>query len=603
MALIKRLRFLLYSAGYDDAEKHKATMGITVLPEEVVARIAAGEAVERPASAVKELVENAIDAGASSVHVESLAGGKQLIRVSDNGAGIPGQEIELAFKRHATSKLRATEDLEDLSTLGFRGEALASIAAVSHTTIITRHRQDPMGISLRLHGGQIRHQRPIGAPAGTVVAVENLFFNTPARLKFLKADRTEKRNIQGVVTRYAMAYPHIAFTLKQDEREQFRSSGRGELADVVAGVIGPARFKRMIAVDSAGPPRIGQAAIALRGFASLPDLTRSDRSRIVLFVNGRAIQDNALSHAVTQAYEGMIKSGTFPYAVLLISLPTDFVDVNVHPTKAQVRFRDPSQVFSTVQRAVRQALLEADLEACDGDPWRASGFTHDAIDYRRPAPAWANAAKEDAFHDADLPYIPDRAEPPDKPRTLPILRVVGQIGAMYIVAEGPAGLYLIDQNAAHERILYEQMREEQSAASLVAEPVIDSQTVLLSPEHDIVLGECAEPLSRLGFEIEAFGPHTYIFRSLPKALASARLADVLPGMLEHLSHTDKGTDAALAALAAAAAVKSGQILSTEEMRSLVSQLERCASPTQSPAGSATLIRLTRDQLALEFQRA
>lgn len=578
-------------------------MAIIVLPEEVIARIAAGEAVERPASAVKELIENAIDAGASSVHVESMAGGKQLIRVSDNGAGIPGLEIELAFKRHATSKLRATEDLGDLSTLGFRGEALASIAAVSQTTIITRHRDDPMGISLRLNGGQIDHQRPIGAPAGTVVAVENLFFNTPARLKFLKADRTEKRNIQAVVTRYAMAYPHIAFTLKQDEREQFRSSGRGDLADVVAGVFGRAHFKRMIAIESSSPARIAQATIAVRGYTSLPDLTRSDRSRIVLFVNGRAIQDNSLSHAVTQAYEGMIKSGTFPFAVLLISLPTDFVDVNVHPTKAQVRFREPSQVFSTVQRAVRQALLEADIDESDADYWRTVGFTNETIDYQPTAPSFAGTAKEDFFHDADLGYIPETADAPAKPRTLPILRVVGQIGAMYVVAEGPVGLYLIDQNAAHERILYEQMRDEQRAGSPLAEPVSDSQTVLLSPEHDIVLGECAEVLSELGFEIETFGPHTYVFRALPKLIASSRLADGFPRILEQLSRTDKGKEAALAAIAAVAAVKSGQILSLEEMQTLVAQLERCSSPFASPSGNTTLIRLTREQLALEFRRA
>ncbi len=578
-------------------------MAIIVLPEEVVARIAAGEAVERPASAVKELIENSIDAGASSVHVESIAGGKQLIRVSDNGAGIPGREIELAFTRHATSKLRATEDLEDLSTLGFRGEALASIAAVSQTKIITRHRADPMGMSLRMNGGLIRHQIPIGAPAGTVVAVENLFFNTPARLKFLKADRTEKRNIQQVVTRYAMAYPQIAFTLKQDEREQFRSSGRGDLADVVAAVLGPNHFKRMIVIRSAGPARIGKATIAVRGYASLPDLTRSDRSRIVHFVNGRAIQDNTLSHAVTQAYAGLIKAGTFPFAVLMISLPAEFVDVNVHPTKAQVRFREPSQVFSTVQRAVRQALLAADVDESHADQWAAAGYTNERIDYSPPRAPFVGIAEEDFFHDADLGSIPERAEAPVKPRTLPILRVVGQIGAMYIVAEGPAGLYLIDQQAAHERILFEELREEWRAGELSAEPVVDSQTILLSPEHDSLLGECAQVLSELGFEIEPFGPHTYIFRALPRVIASARLADSFPGILENLSRQGKGTEAALAVLAAVAAVKSGQILATEEMQTLVAQLERCPSPFESPSGNSTLIHLTREQLAVEFRRA
>ncbi len=580
-------------------------MAINILPEEVIARIAAGEAVEGPASAVKELIENSIDAGAASVHVETKAGGKQLVRVSDNGAGIPSMEIELAFKRHATSKLRVTEDLEDLSTLGFRGEALASIAAVSQSTIITRHRDDPMGIRLRLNGGQIRHQSAIGAPAGTVVTVENLFFNTPARLKFLKTDRTEKRNIQQILTRYAMAYPKIAFTLKQDGREQFRSSGRGELADVVAEVFGRAHFKRMIAIAGEQRARIAQAAIAVRGYISLPDLTRSDRSRIVLFVNGRAVQDNALSHAVSQAYEGMIKPGAFPFAVLLISLPTDFVDVNVHPTKAQVRFREPRQVFSTVQRTARQALLAADVADVDefnADKWTAAGFSNESIDYRRPAPPYAGAGTDD-FHDADLGSIPVRADSPDKPRTLPILRVVGQIGALYIVAEGPVGLYLIDQNAAHERILYEQTREAWRAGCLASQQIDDSQTVLLSPEHDNVLGECAAVLCELGFEIEPFGPHTYVFRALPEVFAATRLADSFPNMLEHLRQNGCAADEAIAALAAGAAVKSGQILSMQEMQTLVAQLERCPSPLAAPSGRTTLIRLTREQLALEFRRA
>lgn len=581
-------------------------MTIIELPEEVIARIAAGEAVERPASAVKELVENAIDAGATSVHVEAQAGGKALMRVSDNGAGIPAGQIELAFKRHATSKLRATEDLQELSTLGFRGEALASIAAVSRSTIITRHRADAMGISLRINAGQIISQSAIGAPAGTVVAVENLFFNTPARLKFLKAERTEKRNIQQVVTRYAMAYPQIAFVLKQDDREQFRSSGRGSLADVVAGVFGGNHFKRMIAIEQAGRARIGTADIAVRGYISLPDLTRGDRSRIALFVNGRAIQDNALSHAVTQAYEGLIKAGAFPFAALMISLPTDFVDVNVHPTKAQVRFRDPSLVFSTVQRAARQALLEADIEESHAQQWVAAGFTNEHIDYARPAPSFSARDEYEDFHDADLGHIPEAAGAPDKPRTLPILRVVGQIGALYIVAEGPAGLYLIDQNAAHERILYEELQAERRAGCLKGEPVSDSQTILLSPEDDKRLAGCAGLLSEMGFEIEAFGPRTYVFRAMPKVLAAARLADALPNLLNMMScagDSNDDADNALAALAAVAAIKRGQVLTMPEMQTLVAQLERCQSPFASPQGHATLIRLSREQLAEEFQRA
>ena len=261
-------------------------MAIHVLPEEVVARIAAGEAVERPASVAKELIENAIDAGASSIHVEVAGGGRQLLRVSDNGAGIPDEEINLAFRRHATSKLRNLEDLEALTTLGFRGEALASIAAVSQATIITRQREGSAGIRLNLDGGALRHQERIGAPAGTVITIENLFFNTPARLKFLKSDTTEKRHIHWVAARYAMAYPGIAFVLKQDGRERFRSSGNGDLADVVSRAMGLKAFKNMVAVDCLEQSRLGRPRIQVAGFTSLPAISRASRDRIIFFVNG-----------------------------------------------------------------------------------------------------------------------------------------------------------------------------------------------------------------------------------------------------------------------------------------------------------------------------
>ena len=257
-------------------------MPIQLLPEEVVARIAAGEAVERPASAVKELIENAIDAGATSIHVEAAAGGRQLLRVTDNGSGIPQAEIALAFKRHATSKLQDADDLQAVQTLGFRGEALASIAAVSHTSIVTRHRDEKMGVNLRFEGGVTPHQRSVGVPAGTVVTIENLFFNTPARLKFLKSDSTESRRIHWVVARYAMAYPDIAFVLKQGNRERFRSSGSGELADVIAKAFGLEEFKAMIAVDATRDSPPGSPTDSSIGFyfttAVEPRFSRSHHS-------------------------------------------------------------------------------------------------------------------------------------------------------------------------------------------------------------------------------------------------------------------------------------------------------------------------------------
>ena len=577
-------------------------MSIEVLPDEVVARIAAGEAIERPASAAKELIENAIDAGATSIHIEAESGGRRLLRVTDNGSGILNAQIELAFKRHATSKLRAAEELQGLTTLGFRGEALASIAAVSQATIVTRHRDEKMGISLNLYGGAIQHQQSVGVPAGTAVSIENLFFNTPARLKFLKSETTEKRQIHWVVARYALAYPGIAFALKQDGRERFRSFGSGELADVVAKVFGLKESKNMVEIDSVEQPRPGRSLLRVAGFTSLPPMSRSSRDRIILFVNGRAVQDSTLNHAITQAYDGLLKSGAYPLAVILISTPVDFVDVNVHPTKAEVRFRDSQQIFVAVQRAVREALVVSGDGAATEDLWSTSGFSQDYIEYQHPLPPWRRLAADELFDDDGLEHIPDVAESPSKARTLPVLRVVGQVGATYVISEGPAGLYLVDQNAAHERVLYQRLSEELAAGGISTFSLTESQTILISPENTALLNELGPLFVALGFEIEKFGPNAFVVRRAPKLVTGTHVADLLPQMLDYLRDSAKTREDAISALAIVAAIRSGQILQPEEMQSLIAQLERCPTPLMSPSGRKTLIHQSREQLADEFQR-
>ncbi|MCY3831542.1 MAG: DNA mismatch repair endonuclease MutL [Chloroflexi bacterium] len=577
-------------------------MTIEVLSDAVVGRIAAGEAIERPASVAKELIENAIDAGARSIHVEVESGGQRLLRVSDNGAGIRAGEIELAVKRHATSKLRGLDELQRLRTLGFRGEALASIAAVSRATIVTRRRDEPIGVSLQVEGGLVERQRSVGAPAGTVVSIENLFFNTPARLKFLKSETTEKRHIHWVVTRYAMAYPDISFALRQDGRERFRSSGGGELADVLAKAFGLKEFKRMVAVKSVEQRRKGRLGIDVEGYVSLPPLSRASRDRIVFFVNGRAIQDSALSHAITQAYDGLLKAGAFPFAVLLLTVPPDFVDVNVHPTKAEVRFRDSQLVFVAAQRAVREALLQSADAAAAADLWTAAGFGEGAIAYQQPRPAWRNLAADDLFDDAGLEAIPDIAAAPAHPRTLPVLRVVGQVGAAYIIAEGPAGLYLVDQNAAHERVLYQKLAAEAANGGVESALLSESQAVLLSPDDSELLSELASLFARMGFEIEVFGPNSFVIRRSPRMLAERQAADFIPQMLDSLRQAERTAEGAAAALAAAAAIRSGQILTQDEMQALIAQLERCPQPFASPQGRKTFIHLSREELADEFRR-
>jgi DNA mismatch repair protein MutL len=598
-------------------------MTIRVLSDLVVAQIAAGEVVERPASVVKELVENSLDAGANHLRIEISGGGRKRIRISDDGIGILPDEVELAFHRHATSKLQTTEDLLRIETLGFRGEALASIASVSQVSISTRHQNTPMGTLLHLEGGEIVRHQSVGAPVGTVITVENLFYNTPARLKFLKKENTEKRQIALFVTRYAMAYPHVKFILEQDGREVFRTSGSGQLADVLVAALGLDSFKNMVEVSAQEENREDRYT-AITGYTSVPNLHRADRNHITLFVNGRWLQDTRLSYAVTQAYHTFLMTGRFPVSVLMIRLPTFEVDVNVHPTKAEVRFRDTDQVFAAVQRAVRRAVIDlAQTPAMRGG--RFAGLTSRDTHL----PSWAantyqNQLNMDlplentgqhrrqslltpATDDFDPTAIPDGIGVPAKPRTLPILRVVGQVGATYIVAEGPSGVYLIDQHAAHERILYEQFMEEHNRHEKAAQLTLTAQTINLPPPEARLLEENFDILHSIGFDLEPFGPNTYVIRSVPALLADESPLEVLGGILADLEVGNQPGQASIeekiiTRVCKQAAVKAGQILSVDEMQNIIRQLERCQSPHTCPHGRPTMLHLTGEQLAREFGR-
>jgi DNA mismatch repair protein MutL len=603
-------------------------MPIHILPEVVAAQIAAGEVVERPASVVKELVENALDAGANSITVEIESGGRQLIRVSDDGTGIPAEEAALAFARHSTSKLETVDDLSRIRTLGFRGEALASIAAVSRTTLVTRHHQESTGAEVQVEGGEVRYGRPAGAPVGTVVSVENLFFNTPARLKFLKAESTERRHIMQLITRYAMAYPDVRFRLVQDRLDQFHSTGSGDLADVLVEAFGLETFKEMLEVSPQPPSRADLPPIDVYGFTSTPGTSRSNRGHIVLFVNGRSVTDQSLTYAVVQAYHTLLPSGRYPVAVLLITLPPEEVDVNVHPTKAEVRFRVPDAVFAAVQRAVRRAVVDqAPVPGVQGDPYQTTGTPawsaqrdfddHDFVPPRpsqlqmgfdTPDPGRYRQQQPDAgrlsSHDTEIPAGPGQ---PPRPRTLPVLRVIGQVGATYVVAEGPAGLYLVDQHAAHERILYEQFMAQQAAMEKVAQYALPMMTVELSPSAAALVEEYLDLLAGLGFSLELFGTNTFRVRSLPAMLADQDPAQVIGALVEDLeSGTGPGEttleEKLVRRVCKAAAVKAGQVLSYDEMLGLIQQLERCESPRTCPHGRPTMLHISGEDLARQFGR-
>jgi DNA mismatch repair protein MutL len=584
-------------------------MPIRILADEVAAKIAAGEVIERPASVVKELIENAIDAGATTVQIGIGQAGRRLIRVADDGCGIPAAEVEMAFARHATSKLQTVEDLDHIRTLGFRGEALASIAAVSQVTLLTCVGGEQIGTRLYVEGSHVSRRESYGHPRGTTVSVENLFYNIPARLKFLRSDATERKHIDALVTRYAMAYPHLRFSLEHDSRLAFRSTGSGSLHDVLIEIYGLETAQAMIAVG--GEVEEGEGHVRVSGYVSQPDVHRATREQITLFVNGRWIQDRGLNFAVEQAYHTLLPAGRHPLAVLQISLPSEQVDVNVHPTKSQVKFQRHNAVFRAVQRNVREVLLSKSPIPEVGRPsarWGREGWQE-----RRGMLVGAGA--EQVAMDLDRPsgerteqgWFDDRTQSPGQRGKLPPLRVIGQLAQTYIIAEGPAGMHLIDQHAAHERVLYEKLLAQRASANVSVQTLLEPLAVELTPAQAEELEMWVEPLYELGFEIEPFGGNTVLIRALPAILARTDIRQTLTSILDELSVGEEPlADDAHARLAAAAckrgAIKAGQTMSLEEMRSLIAQLEQATSPRTCPHGRPTMILLSQGWVEREFGR-
>jgi len=604
-------------------------MPIRVLSDQLASQIAAGEVVERPASVVKELIENALDAGAKTVNVEIRGGGRQLIQIADDGCGIPADEVETAFLRHATSKLATADDLESVSTLGFRGEALAAVAAVSQVTAVSRAEGQQAGVRLTLEGAKRVSRETVGAPQGTVIAVANLFYNVPARLKFLKSVTTEKRLIDEYVTRYALAYPDVRFRLSHDSRITFQSSGSGRLTDVVTAVYGPDTAKQLLALDDRDVPDAeaqdaGQSEtpddgkIHVSGYAGPPSLHYSNRKQIILFVNGRWIRDNSLTYAVIQAYHTLLPTGRYPMAIVFLDVPAESVDVNVHPAKTEVRFRQANSAFGAVQRAVRKTIV--------GDS--PVPHTHFAS---LQSSGWSTAPERGAFGRRDedvgqsslnLDWKPPAAvvngesqasspQPNLGGQGLPIMRVVGQVGAAYIIAEGPEGLYLIDQHAAHERILFEQFMDrwqaDQGDEGIVAQGLVSGVAVHVTPNQATLLNEQLDLLAHIGFQVEPFGPDAFMVRTIPALLSKLDPARALLDVIDELEHDEKPLFSAIEArlilrVCKSAAVKAGQSLSMREMEAMVRQLEECDSPHTCPHGRPTLIHLSASQLAKEFGR-
>ena len=586
-------------------------MPIRLLPTDVASRIAAGEIVERPASVVKELVENSLDATATEISVEIRAGGVEYIRVTDNGLGIPSSQVEVAFQRFATSKVSDAEDLESISTLGFRGEALPSIAAVSSVSLVTRTAGEEAGVRLRVADGNVLDRERLGASTGTSVEVRNLFGSFPARRKFLRTVATEASRIQALVTRFALAYPEVRFRMERDGSEVFQGGGSGELREVIGSVYGLDVAEAMLEL---APSRDAEDELEplVWGMVGPPSLDRANRSYMSFFANRRWVQNRMLGFAVEQAYHGFMRERRYPLAVVNVTLPHREIDVNVHPAKSEVRFRREGRVFSAVQQAVRSALMARSP---------VPELTHS----QRAAPHTSAAPRGPAFWPVQpfagvAPRLPGEIEgpgatetdgaPPAEPRpsfrqALPVLRVLGQVQNTYIVAEGPDGMYLIDQHAAHERVVFERVRAEVSSQQTRSQSLLEPATVEITPHQQEVMQSQGGLVARLGFRIEPFGTDTFLLRGVPGLLSDGdpgqALLDVLDLMAEG-GGFESWEERAAYSIACHSAIRAGKTLSHQEMSELVRQLEECRQPNTCPHGRPTSIHMSSGHLEREFGR-
>ncbi len=560
---------------------------IRVLDRSTAMLIAAGEVVERPASVVRELVDNSIDALASRIRVEIEQGGRRLIRVRDNGTGMSHEDARLAFESHATSKIASAADLGRITTLGFRGEALPSIARVAKVTMLTRERDALEGTKVVVEGGRLVEHAPAGCPPGTSVQVERLFFNTPARRKFLRSSATETSAVASLLTRYMLAFPEIHFEFVRDGR-----------ATVVPAAEPKARIARLYGARVAGKLHEFSAErgeCRVHGFVSPPELARATRAEQYLFVNRRYVRSRLLSEALAEACRSLLPQGRHPMVFVFLELPPEQVDVNVHPAKLEVKFR--------AEDRLRELLSEALAEALRGSRKSPAAEPRQQV---LGAGAGARAAGVPAEHrvrEAAASYRAQRAEhAPEE------LRALAQLHATYILAESSRGLVLIDQHAAHERVLFERFMKELQQGRLRKQELLAPVLVELSPREGALLEENLDMLTELGLEIERFGEGSYIVKAVPAALGDApkeEVSQVVRSLVDAVAVKDerRRREEAVYRIACRNAVKAGEHLTIEEMETLISQLRRCTSPATCPHGRPTMFCLELREIERRFGRS
>ena len=550
---------------------------IRMLPPEVADAIAAGEVVERPASVVKELIENALDAGARRINIDVRGAGKTSIRVSDDGAGIPADELALAFLRHTTSKLTSLADLAVIGWFGFRGEALASIAAVADVECSSA------GATVRIRHGEVVEQGSGPLLPGVAIEVRDLFANVPARLKFLKSDATEVAAIKEVVSAFALLHPHVRFHLTIDSRAAVSSTGDGDRRRALGSVYGAPVAQEML--EMIGAPR---DSLDVRGMVSQPRLSRGSRDAMVVAVNGRPISARSLVYALEECYQGRLERGRHPIAVVDIGIDPELVDVNVHPAKKEVRFRDEGAVFGALQRAVRAAL--------DGrDPFRYRPVESGRIETYVGGPQLT-------LHEAPAAVAPPETN--GHAAATAVLRPIGQAGAGYLVAEGPHGLVLVDQHAAHERVLYNRLRERLRRGRGVSQPLLIPQAVDLDPALLAAAVDRRVELANLGLEFEEFGPRSLRITAVPAELPSGRATAAIQETLAALAEQrgDAAIEKAAAALACHSAVRFGDGLDVAEQRQLLAELESADESITCPHGRPTRLLVEWQELTRHFRR-
>ncbi len=578
------------------------------LPELVANKIAAGEVIERPASVIKELVENSIDAGATRIEIQLEEGGRKLVRVTDDGGGMDPEDAVMCFRRHATSKLKTSADLFYITTLGFRGEALPSVGAVAQVRLVTRPPGAAAGTEIEVAGGKTSGPKAAGAPNGTTIEVRNLFFNTPARQKFLRSPRTELGHVMDMVARIALPHERIHFVVSNDGKTLVNAPPAATRRERVAAFAGADLAAALLPVEA------GDGPLAVEGLIGPPDHARASTAMQFLFLNRRYVRDKALGSAIRQAYEGLLPRGRYPALFLFLQMDPREADFNVHPTKIEVRFRQGRRVFACVLGALRASLGKADL----APPLRPSGHVPTSWDdARRSAPVTRRAPlgfAEPPEHLEDARTRP-RALPASDPFAAPAARSsFYQIHNAYIVEETPEGFRLTDQHALHERVLYEELLERSAGAGVESQRLLMPEVVPLSPAEAAVAAEVLEPLRTLGLHAEEFGPNTLAVHAVPRLARDADVAQLVHDLLAELAEGAEAAGAAASAadaqrqrlacaLACKAAVKAGDRLRESEIEALLARRASLGPKAETcPHGRPTSLVFALGDLERQFKR-